>query len=96
MHARAVLGDVKRRYRVPVLNPIPRSVKFAEAPSVGATIVGTSPSSSGARAYFRIADGLLRAWRFGGRKVAPARTSRMHTSLRPPVSGHGQADAEAL
>jgi len=81
-HARAVLGDVKRRYRVPVLNPIPRSVKFAEAPSVGTSIIAADPGSSGARAYFRIADGLLRAWRFGGREVAPGRVSRGVTQLR--------------
>ncbi|GAB6900960.1 ParA family protein [Kineosporia succinea] len=96
VHARAVLADVKRRYRVPVLNPIPRSVKFAEAPSMGTTIVATSPSSSGARAYFRIADGLLRAWRFGGRKVAPARPSRGAHSYGPPSAAEPEDTAGAL
>ena len=91
-HARAVLGDVKRRYRVPVLSPIPRSVKFAEAPSVGTTIIATEPSSSGARAYLRIADTLLRAWRFGGRRVAPNRTPFTTAQLRThAVTGEGES-----
>jgi len=98
VHARAVLADVKRRYRVPVLSPIPRSVKFAEAPSVGTTILATAPGSSGARSYLRIADGLLRAWRFGGRRAASGRNAaRAAASLRAAVPGEsGSSSAGAV
>jgi chromosome partitioning protein len=60
VHSRAVLADIGERYQVPVLTPIPRSVRFAEAPGVGASILTTSRSSAGARAYLQVADALLR------------------------------------
>ena len=41
-HARAVLADVGERYAVPVLPPIPRSVRFAEAPALGRTVLTLS------------------------------------------------------
>ncbi|HEX7537330.1 MAG TPA: ParA family protein [Dermatophilaceae bacterium] len=59
-HARAVLADVGERYGLPVLSPpIPRTVRFAEAPALGRTILATSRSSKGARAYRDVAEGLL-------------------------------------
>jgi chromosome partitioning protein len=40
------------RYAVPVLEPpIPKSVRFAEAPAAGRTVLRTAPSSPGAEAY---------------------------------------------
>ncbi|HET9655796.1 MAG TPA: ParA family protein [Kineosporiaceae bacterium] len=63
-HARAVLADVEQRYGVPVLQPpIPRSVRFAEAPGLGLSVLSTARRSVGARAYRDVAMGLLRAWR---------------------------------
>ncbi len=51
-HARAVLADVAIRYSVPVLEPpVPKSVRFAEAPAVGRSILTTAPTSRGAEAY---------------------------------------------
>ena len=50
-HARAVLADVGERYAVPVLPPIPRSVRFAEAPALGRTVLTTASRSRGAAAY---------------------------------------------
>ncbi|GGL30877.1 ParA family protein [Phycicoccus endophyticus] len=59
-HAREVLEDVGERYGVPVLSPpIPRTVRFAEAPAVGRSILATSRSSKGARAYREVAAGML-------------------------------------
>jgi chromosome partitioning protein len=58
MHARAVLADLGPRFGVPVLDPIPRSVRFAEAPAVGRTILATAPRSEGAAAYRRVAQAL--------------------------------------
>jgi chromosome partitioning protein len=51
-HARAVLADVADRYSVPVLDPpVPKSVRFAEAPATGRSILSTAPTSKGAAAY---------------------------------------------
>ena len=59
-HARAVLADVGERYDLPVLSPpIPKTVRFAEAPAVGRSILSTSRSSKGAAAYREVAEALL-------------------------------------
>ena len=59
-HAQEVLSDVGERYGLPVLSPpIPRTVRFAEAPAVGRSILATSRTSKGARAYREVAASLL-------------------------------------
>jgi chromosome partitioning protein len=59
-HARAVLADVGERYGLPVLSPpIPKTIRFAEAPAVGRSILVTSRSSKGAQAYRDVAASLL-------------------------------------
>jgi chromosome partitioning protein len=59
-HSRAVLADVGQRYGLPVLSPpIPKTVRFAEAPALGRSILATSRSSKGATAYREVASGLL-------------------------------------
>jgi len=59
-HVRAVLADVGQRYGLPVLSPpIPRTVRFAEAPTLGRSILATSRSSKGAQAYRDVAVSLL-------------------------------------
>ncbi|MDN5789657.1 MAG: AAA family ATPase [Micrococcales bacterium] len=59
-HAREVLVDVGERYGLPVLEPaIPRTVRFAEAPALGRSILATSRTSKGARAYREVAAALL-------------------------------------
>lgn len=58
-HAQAVLADLGPRYGVRVFEPIPRSIRFAEAPAVGRTILATSPRSAGAQAYRQLAQALL-------------------------------------
>jgi chromosome partitioning protein len=40
--------------------PIPRSVRFAEAPAVGQTVLRTARTSKGAAAYRDLAAHLLR------------------------------------
>ncbi|GAB2687319.1 ParA family protein [Thalassiella azotivora] len=76
-HGRAVLEDVGDRYGVPVLSPpIPKSVRFAEAPALGRTVLGTATRTKGAAAYREVAQGLLRAWRLGpGRRATTRRRS---------------------
>ena len=70
-HSRAVLADVAQRYGLPVLDPpIPRSVRFAEAPALGRTILETARSSRGAQAYRQVAIRLLQTWGLGpGRRA---------------------------
>jgi chromosome partitioning protein len=59
-HAREVLADVGERYGVPVLDPpIPRTIRFAEAPAVGRSILATARSSRGAAAFRSIAEALV-------------------------------------
>jgi chromosome partitioning protein len=51
-HGRAVVADVAARYGVAVLEPpIARSVRFAEAPGTGRSILTTAGRSKGAEAY---------------------------------------------
>jgi chromosome partitioning protein len=59
-HTRAVLADVALRYGLDVLDPpIPRSVRFAEAPAVGHSIMRTARSTPGAVAYRTLASRLV-------------------------------------
>jgi chromosome partitioning protein len=51
-HGHAVLADVASRYGIAVLEPpIARSVRFAEAPGIGRSILTTARRSKGAEAY---------------------------------------------
>ncbi|TPG15961.1 ParA family protein [Pedococcus bigeumensis] len=60
-HAREVLADVGERYDLPVLDPpIPKTVRFAEAPAVGRSILATSRNSKGAKAYRDVATALAK------------------------------------
>jgi chromosome partitioning protein len=60
-HARAVLEDISESYHLDVLEPpIPKSIRFAEAPAAGRSILRTSRSNKGARAYRDLAANLLR------------------------------------
>jgi chromosome partitioning protein len=59
-HARAVLADVSVRYGLPVLDPfIPKSVRFAEAPAAGRSVLATARRTRGAAAYRELAEGLF-------------------------------------
>jgi len=55
-HARRVLEEVGDRYGLSVLEPpIPKSVRFAEAPELGRCIIQHAPDSAGAAAYRALA-----------------------------------------
>jgi chromosome partitioning protein len=59
-HARKVLETISASYGVDVLEPpIPKSIRFAEAPAAGRSILGTTRSHKGAQAYRRLAANLL-------------------------------------
>jgi chromosome partitioning protein len=51
-HSRAVLADIATRYRLDVLGPaIAKSIRFAEAPAAGRSILTTARNAPGAEAY---------------------------------------------
>ena len=62
-HARAVLADLETRYELPVLAPpIPKSIRFAEAPAVGRSVLATARGSKGADAYRQVAASIASSW----------------------------------
>lgn len=59
-HARAVLETISETYELDVIEPpIPKSIRFAEAPAAGRSILRTSRTNKGAQAYRDVASGLL-------------------------------------
>jgi chromosome partitioning protein len=55
-HSRKVLSEVEERYGLPVFDPpVPKSVRFAEAPEFGRSVLQHAPSSAGAAAYRALA-----------------------------------------
>ena len=58
-HAKAVLADLGPRYGVRVFSPISRSIRFAEAPAAGRSILATSGASKGANDYRTLAAELV-------------------------------------
>jgi chromosome partitioning protein len=59
-HAREVLEDVGERYSLPVLQPpVRKSIRFAEGPRAGHTIIHSLPNHPGAEAYRAIAEALV-------------------------------------
>jgi chromosome partitioning protein len=60
-HGRLVLERIGEDYGVTVLAPpIPKSVRFAEAPAAGRSILATARTSKGAQAYREVAALLIR------------------------------------
>jgi chromosome partitioning protein len=58
-HARTVLETISETYDLDVVEPpIPKTIRFAEAPAAGRSILSTSRSSKGARAYREVAENL--------------------------------------
>jgi chromosome partitioning protein len=61
IHARTVLETISETYDLDVVEPaIPKTIKFAEAPAAGRSILATSRSSKGALAYREVAANLRR------------------------------------
>ena len=59
-HARTVLETISDTYHLDVIEPpIPKSIRFAEAPAAGRSILGTSRTHKGADAYRDVAANLL-------------------------------------
>jgi chromosome partitioning protein len=59
-HSREVLRDLLARYELPLIGPpVRKSIRFAESPTVGATLVGSGTDVPGTAAYRAIARELL-------------------------------------
>ena len=58
-HAREILATVGEQFGVPVFGPVPKSIRFAEAPASGVSILGFSPSHPGAEAYRSLSKALV-------------------------------------
>ncbi len=59
-HARTVLETISETYDLDVVEPpIPKTIKFAEAPARGRSILATSRTSKGAQAYRQVAAHLI-------------------------------------
>ena len=60
-HAKAVLETIAETYDLEVVEPpIPKSIRFAEAPAAGRSILGTTRGHRGADAYRDVAANLLK------------------------------------
>jgi chromosome partitioning protein len=60
-HARTVLETISATYDLDVIEPpIPKSIRFAEAPAAGRSILGTTRRHRGAEAYRDVAANLLK------------------------------------
>jgi len=60
-HARTVLENISETYQLDVIEPpIPKTIKFAEAPAAGRSILATNRRSKGALAYREVAANLVK------------------------------------
>ena len=82
-HARTVLETISETYDLEVVEPpIPKTIKFAEAPAAGRSILATSRSNKGAQAYREVAKNLVaRASRPKARKT-PAKKAATKAAAR--------------
>jgi chromosome partitioning protein len=56
-HSRQVLAEVGDRYGLPLFEPpVPKSIRFAEAPGLGRSVLQHAPTSPGAVAYRLLAS----------------------------------------
>ncbi|HEY9563996.1 MAG TPA: ParA family protein, partial [Nocardioides sp.] len=60
-HSRTVLETISETYELDVIEPpIPKTIKFAEAPAAGRSILATNKSNKGAMAYREVAANLVK------------------------------------
>ena len=73
-HSRTVLETISETYDLEVVEPpIPKTIKFAEAPASGRSILATHRSNKGAQAYREVASSLV------SRAARPRRTPSRQT-----------------
>ncbi|NRQ49935.1 ParA family protein [Aeromicrobium stalagmiti] len=61
-HAQNVLQAIQETYDLPVVLPaIPKTIRFAEAPAIGRSVLATARNHKGAEAYRQVAAGLMKS-----------------------------------
>jgi len=61
-HAQNVLAAISETYELPVVEPpIPKTIRFAEAPAIGRSVLSTARNHKGSQAYRDVAAHLLKA-----------------------------------
>jgi chromosome partitioning protein len=61
-HAQNVLQAIRDTYELPIVTPpIPKTIKFAEAPAIGRSVLSTARTHKGAEAYRQVAAGMVAA-----------------------------------
>ena len=59
-HAQNVLAAIRETYELPVVTPpIPKTIRFAEAPAIGRSVLATARTHKGAEAYRQVAAAML-------------------------------------
>ncbi|KRF30261.1 ParA family protein [Nocardioides sp. Soil805] len=85
-HARTVLETISETYDLEVVEPpIPKTIKFAEAPAAGRSILSTSRSNKGAQAYREVAANLVL------RSQRPKAKKSRATKSKAKAAGRGGA-----
>ncbi len=83
-HAREVVEDVRTRFGLRVFDPpVPKSIRFAEAPGRGLTILEHAPNSKGAAAYRALAETLWAEW--SGRALTDTESPASGAASTPPA-----------
>jgi chromosome partitioning protein len=61
-HAQNVLQAIRDTYDLPIVTPpIPKTIRFAEAPAIGRSLLATAKNHKGAEAYRQVAGNMLAA-----------------------------------
>src|SRR6476469_3023007 len=82
-HALAVLENISETYDLEVIEPpIPKTIKFAEAPAAGRSILSTSRSNKGAQAYREVAVNLVARAQRPRKKPSAKKPARRASSPR--------------
>lgn len=59
-HAQNVLRAIRETYDLQIVTPpIPKTIRFAEAPAIGRSVLSTATNHKGAEAYRQVAAGML-------------------------------------
>nr|MCW2727617.1 chromosome partitioning protein [Aeromicrobium sp.] len=59
-HAQNVLQAIRDTYELPIVTPpIPKTIRFAEAPAIGRSVLSTAKHHKGAEAYRQVAAGMV-------------------------------------
>jgi len=86
-HAQNVLAAIVETYGLTVIEPaIPKSIRFAEAPAIGRSVLATARSHKGAEAYRAVARGLVPAKKTPAKKTPAKKTPAKKAATKRAVA----------